>query len=71
MIRVPNSTPMVCGQSAMTEMTKECADSFDDLLAFQLLTLLFCELVQQARLAYAHVSYDDVFKNIGIVVRPG
>lgn len=32
------------------------------------LTLFLGELVQQARLAHAHIAYDDVFKDVRIVV---
>ena len=34
------------------------------------LTLFLCKLVQQAGLPHAHVSYDDVFEYIAVVVRP-
>jgi len=33
------------------------------------LTFFLCELVKQAGLAHAHVSDDDVFKDVGVVVR--
>ena len=39
-------------------------------LLFLTLTLLFCELVEQAGLADAHVTDDDVFEDEGVVVGP-
>ena len=35
----------------------------------QILTLFLCELMQKTRLANAHVTNDDVFKNIRVIVR--
>ena len=35
------------------------------------LTFLFCELVKQTRLSDAHVADDDVFEDVGVVVRSG
>lgn len=59
---------MVCGQMAMTER--------DRLVTIMLvrtfsksLTLLLRELMQQAGLADAHVTNDDVLKDIVVVIR--
>ena len=35
------------------------------------LTFLFCELMKQTRLSDAHVADDDVFEDVGVVVRSG
>jgi hypothetical protein len=35
------------------------------------LTFLFCELVKKTGFADAHVADDDVFEDVGVVVRPG
>ena len=78
MIRVPNSTPIVCGQSDTTkasELVKHAASCRH--------TLLLGELMQEAGLAHAHVcrceresdetqrltANDDVLEDIRVVVR--
>ena len=33
-----------------------------------ILTFLLCELVKETRLAHTHVTNDDVFEDVGVVV---
>lgn len=36
-----------------------------------LLTFFFCKLMKQARFAYSHIPYNDIFKDVGIVIWAG
>ena len=67
MIRVPNSTPMVCGQSAITK------DQFirDTRGLVGIFTFLLRELVEETGLADTHITDDDIFENIGVIVGSG
>lgn len=70
MMRVPNSTPIVCGQLAMTERDRIhiqlVSRKFGGIRA---LTLFLGELMQQTRFPDAHVTDDDVLENVVVVVR--
>ena len=67
MIRVPNSTPMVCGQSAITK-DQVIRDTRGLVGIF---TFLLRELVEETRLADTHITDDDIFENIGVIVGSG
>ena len=56
-MRVPNSTPIVCGQSAMTKEESESVRLLSLARCLKQLTLLLCELVEEAGLADAHVTF--------------
>jgi len=45
--------------------------SHDHSLVVVGLTFLFCELVKKTGFADAHVADDDVFEDVGVIVRPG
>lgn len=38
-------------------------------LLIDLLTFLLGELMQKATFPYAHITDDDIFENVGIVIR--
>lgn len=69
-MRVPNSTPMVWGQSAMTK-TNKTNTNINKSRSKQnnVLTLFLSKLMKETWFSNPHVSYYDVFEDVGIVVR--
>lgn len=81
-MRVPNSTPIVCGQLAMTEINewRHINDRLSHLQIIHMqkwnyanivnwLTFFLGEMVEKARFTDAHITDYDVFENVIVIIR--